>query len=93
MNTVFGIGHYREEDYEEFLNLSEDREDMDDTWLEWKNNKTNAIKNLKNMEIKPIDVLVIPKELVNYCRENGMKINGKSRSNFISFKVTQLNKK
>ena len=93
MNTVFGIGHYLKEDYEEILNLSEDRENMDETWLEWKKSKATAIKNFKNMGIKPIDVIVIPKELVKYYRENGLNINGKSRANFISFKVSKLNKK
>ena len=93
MESNIGIGEYRKEDYQEILRISEDKENMEETWEEWKANKNRTIKNFHNMGLKTIDIIVTPKELVKYCREKGLKINGKSRANFISFKVMTLNKK
>lgn len=93
MDSNIGVGDYRKEDYQEIYRLSEDKDNMEETWEEWKANKNRAIKNLQKMGLKTIDIIVTPKELVKYCREKGLKINGKSRANFISFKVMMLNKK
>lgn len=85
-----GIGQYRKEDYNEILSLSEDRENMDATWEDWKKSKAKAVKNFKIGGVYPIDIVVIPSELVNYCREQGLKINGKSRSKFIASKASLI---
>jgi len=91
MNKNIGIGEYRKEDYQEILSLSKDRDNLDATWEDWKKNKKNAVKRFRKMGVKTIDIIVIPKELVQYCRENGLEINGDSRAAFISYKVSRLN--
>ena len=88
-----GIGKYRKRDYQEILRLSEDRESMDQTWSEWKANKNRALKNFQKMGLKVLDVVILPIELVTYCRVNGMRINGESRSKFVSYKFGELNKR
>ncbi len=92
MNTIVGVSEYRKEDYQEIYNLSEDKHAMDDTWEEWKASKNRALTNFQNIGLKTVDILVTPKELVQYCRENNFKINGKSRSQFVSHKVSILYK-
>ncbi len=92
METNIGIGEYRKKDYKEILRVSEDRDNMDESWKEWKTSKNRAIKNFQKMGMKTIDIIVTPEELVKYCRENGLKINGESRADFISYKLTMLNK-
>lgn len=93
MNTNIGVGEYRKEDYQEIYKLSEDKDNMDPTWEEWKKSKSDALKKFKKVGIKTIDIIVLPHELVKYCRENGLKINGKSRAGFIKDKVMKLNRK
>lgn len=92
METNIGIGEYLKKDYKEILRISEDRDNMDESWKEWKASKNRAIKNFQKMGMKTIDIIVTPEELVKYCRKNGLKINGQSRAGFISYKVTMLNK-
>lgn len=92
MNTLVGIGKYIKEDYEEILKISSDRDNLDATWEEWKINQENVKKQIKLSGFKVIDIIVKPRELVSYCREKGMEINGQSRSNFISYKTGLLNK-
>lgn len=93
MTSNFAISEYRKEDYQEIYRLSEDRDNMDDNWEDWKANKKKAIKNFKKMGLNPIDIIVKPKELVVFCRENGLSINGNSRSQFVSYKAMKLNEK
>ena len=93
MESNIGVGEYRKEDYQEIFRISEDKDNMEDTWKKWKTNKNRTIKKLQNMGLKTIDIIVKPKELVNYCQENGLRINGKSRAQFISYKAMKLNKK
>jgi hypothetical protein len=93
MKPNIGVGEYRKMDYQEILNLSEDREDMEPTWEEWKANKNEALLNFHKIGLKTIDVIVTPLELVTYCRLNGLKINGESRAQFITDKLMELNEK
>jgi len=92
MDLNIGIGEYQKKDYQEILKISEDKDNMDKTWEEWKASKNRALEKFKKMGLKPINILVKPKELVQYCREKGLKINGKSRADFITYKVTELSK-
>jgi len=91
MQPKIGIGEYRKKDYQEILKLSEDRQDMNATWEAWKKKRAEAINNFKKLGITTIDILVTPEELVNYCREKGLKINGAARAEYVRYKVTQLN--
>lgn len=86
----FGIGIYKKEDYQEILNISSDRETMNATWKEWKKNKEKAVRNLLASGVRPIEIPVTPRELVDFCRQKGLEINGHSRANFISYKTSLL---
>lgn len=90
MKSNIGLGEYRRRDYKEILSLSEDKENMEDTWEEWKANKNRVIKEFEKMGLRTIDIIVIPQELVKYCRENGLKVNGESRAQFIQHKLMKL---
>ena len=90
METIYGIGVYRKEDYPEILRLSEDRDKLDQTWEDWKKNKDKAVANFRKLGITMVDILGPPLELVKYCREKGLAINGKSRAAFVTSKVEKL---
>lgn len=92
-NYLIGIGEYLKEDYEEILKISEDRDNLDHTWKDWKKNKENSKKQLIEQGLNLVDIIVRPAELVKYCRDRGLKITGKTRSQFISFKTQELDKK
>lgn len=87
--TLFGIGAYEKEDYEEILKISEDKDQMDETWEEWKSNKDRTKLELEKYGMKVVDIIVKPMELMKYCRERGLSINGKSRSRYVTEKVEE----
>ncbi len=91
-NQLIGIGTYLKEDYEENLKLSIDRDNLDSTWKDWRKNKERAKKHLAKQGFKVVDIIVRPKELVDFCRARGLAINGDSRSQFVTHKTGELNK-
>jgi len=87
MNSLLGMAVYDNEDYKEILNISDDKPVMNETWETWKRKKEEAVSNYRKMGINVVDVLVKPKELVDYCGEKGLNINGKSRAQYVSYKL------
>lgn len=85
-----GIGVYRKKDYQEIRRISEDRDNLDETWEDWKKSKDKAKKGLKEQGLEITDILVLPKELVKYCRKRGLSINASSRAQYIQKKVSEL---
>jgi hypothetical protein len=92
VNTLIGIGVYKKEDYLEILRLSVDSEKMDETWESWKKSKAKTQQSFRKLGLKTVDILVKPKELVDYCSVRGLEIMGENRAQFITHKVQQLNK-
>ena len=78
MQTI-GIGVYRKKDYSKIRELSEDRDNMDDTWEEWEVNKKKAQQRFEQMGVRVVDVLVKPTALVEFCQKNGLRVDGSAR--------------
>ena len=66
--------------------MIDDRESMFDTWKEWHNSYLRTKKELSSNGLKVNHVQVDLNELGQYCRENGLKNNGRTRSQFVSHK-------
>ncbi|UWX55739.1 hypothetical protein NYZ99_04755 [Maribacter litopenaei] len=81
------LAYYRKKDWKKFLSMIDDRESMFDTWKEWHKSYLMAKKQLSNKGLKVYDVEVDLVKLDHYCRENGLKNIGKTRSQFVSNKT------
>ena len=81
-NTIIAIATYSKKEYADLLILSEDADKMDETWEEWTVGKNEAVKNLKKMGLQVKEVMVKLPDLVLFCREKGLAINGDSRAMF-----------
>lgn len=86
-----GIGDYRPKDYPKIYKMSEDKDNMNRTWVEWKKKRDDLKASLEMQGLQTIDILVIPSELKKYCEAHGFKIDGEARSKFVRHKVLQLN--
>jgi hypothetical protein len=74
------VATYRKKDYPEILKISEDRDTMDPTWEVWRESKESTVKMLHDMGVVTVEVLIRPAELVRYCREHRMVVNGQARA-------------
>ena len=78
------LAFYRKKDWKKFLSMIDDRDSMFDTWKEWHKSYLRTKKELSINGLKVNDVEMDLAKLDKYCRENGLKNNGKTRSQFVS---------
>lgn len=78
------LAFYRKKDWKKFLTMIDDRDSMFDTWKEWHKSYLKTKKELSVYGLKVNDVEVDIAKLDKYCQENGLKNNGKTRSQFVS---------
>jgi len=85
MNRV-NLAYYEKEDYDYFLSIIDDRENLHDTWEEWYKAFTKLKRTLISHGLNVKEVKIDLNELVAYCKENNVKNDGKARSQFVSLK-------
>ena len=83
---VFNLAYIRQKDWNRFLSMIDDREGMFDTWKEWHASYQNAKKMFLDYGHEVNDVVIDLAKLNKYCQENGLKNNGKTRSQYVSEK-------
>lgn len=83
MQTL-GIFCYKKEQYQDIKRMSTNAADMDATWEEWVLNKENAKRELAKSGVIGVDVEVDIFDIINYCQEHGLPMNGKSRARYVS---------
>ena len=80
-----GIGWYKPEQWNVLLEISEDREELESTWIEWFNFASKQENELLENGINVVRVDVDIEELIDYCKVHKCSVNGKSRSEFITY--------
>ncbi len=84
MNKHVKIAYYRQQDWNRLLAIISDREDMYDTWQEWYESFKRTKKQLSKNGLIVQEFEVDLDELIKFCFQNGMLIDGKARSQFVA---------
>ncbi len=87
---IIAVSFFKKEDYPEILRISEDADNMFETWEEWHKSARQHTRNMESQGMKVVDILVIPTELFIYCKENELPINGKARAQYANEKSDML---
>ena len=90
---IIGIAIYRPEDWERLLEISYDRDQLEDTWFEWNDSVHKFENDLQQRGIKYEKILIDLNELIEYCKRQGLRIDGRSRSRFTAVKLSRLYRK
>jgi hypothetical protein len=87
-NNMIGINlaYYEKKDWKRFLKSIDDRDSMHATWKEWHKAYQKTKKDLTSQGFVVKDFVVNIEELINYCKINGIKNDGKARSQFVQNK-------
>lgn len=86
--TNVGFFWYRDaEQYVQFLAIYDDRDAMNETYALWHKQALRAVKQFERRGFITHKVYSTPEELLEWCRANGMPLNGKSRSTFSQEKL------
>ena len=78
------LAYYRKKDWRKFLDMIDDRDSMHDSWEEWHNSYLKIKLELSTQGMIVNEIVVDLNELRKYCLNRGLKINGKTRSQFVS---------
>ena len=84
MELVVNLASYRKEDWNKLVNSADDRETMHDTWDEWRKAFIETKTRLESQGLTVNEVIIDIDELLQFCRRNGLKNIGKTRSQYVS---------
>jgi uncharacterized protein YecA (UPF0149 family) len=85
LDMKLGIVWYKPEQWKRLKEISEDREDTEETFDEWQVNAKKGIKLMQSQGIIPEKVLVDVEEFLAWCSGKGLFPNGESRSEYAAW--------
>jgi hypothetical protein len=86
MITHVNIAYYEKKDWDFLLSVISDREKMHDTWEDWFKDfiKLKAGLTAEGLEVRAVTIDI--NDLVNYCVQRKIKIDGAARSQYVQTK-------
>ena len=84
--TTLNLAFYEKKDWEYFLSIVDDRDDLHDEWEDWFSNYLKFKMNLIADGFLVEEIHINIRELMEYCAKNNLKNDGKARSQFVALK-------
>jgi hypothetical protein len=86
---VTGVAWYRREQWERLREVSQDAENLDETYDAWLETAERLIRDgiPDDVQVEKIEIDV--EEVLAWCNVRGLPMNGASRSRFVSERVRQ----
>src|SRR5215813_5917526 len=81
---VIGFAWYRPEQWQRVRDISSDADDLADTYLKWLQLAEEKLKQLRSSGVLVEKVDIHSEQLILWCNERGLEINGESRSQYAS---------
>ena len=89
---VVGIAWYTADQWERLLEVSVDRDELEDSQAEWERSAVGALKDLERLGMRPKKVALDLDELVNWCLIRNLPLDGEARSTFVGEKLREADK-
>ena len=80
----FGIAWFRPAQWSRLLEISEDREDLEETFAEWESLAKEKLRDLRAQGIRAEKVTVDVEELLVWCQSRGLSVNASARSQYVA---------
>ena len=90
--AILGIAWYRREEWSHLLEISADRDELEDTYEEWLSNAETRLHEMAEAGINPTKVYINLDELQKWCIVQGRPLDGSARAVFTAEKLRQLHK-
>lgn len=85
---VVGVAWYRPGQWQRLLEVAADRDSLHDTHAEWEIEVTAKLHDLRKMGIPVRRVDVDVEELLRWCNERDLELDGAARSRFVAEKLS-----
>jgi hypothetical protein len=90
--AILGIAWYKEEEWSHLLEISADRDELEDTYEEWLHNAEIKLHEMTEVGINLTKVYINLDELQKWCITQGRPLDGSARAVFTAEKLRQLDK-
>ena len=90
--AAIGVAGYRPEQWETLRNVSDDRDKLEETYVEWLVESERVVKQLQQRGLRVIKVDVEIEDLMLWCESQRIPLDSEAHSNYAAFKVQQLAK-
>ncbi len=82
---IVGLAWWQADQWKRLKEISEDRENLEDTYEEWRKNASGVIRELEaqGQIIKKVSINL--EELILWCNENSKPLNGASRAEYSAY--------
>jgi hypothetical protein len=91
--ATLGIAWYKREEWSHLLEISADRDELEDTYEEWLHNAEIRLHEMAEAGINPTKVYINLDELQKWCTVQGRPLDGSARAIFTAEKLRQLDKR
>jgi hypothetical protein len=86
-NTEVGIAWYEPEQWQRLLEISADRDELEESHQEWVRDVERAIKELNRNGIQCVKVAMDLEQLLAWCQSQNIPVNGEARSRYVAEKL------
>ena len=86
---VTGVAWYRPEQWERLREISEDVENLDDTYEEWRQKAEQALREGVDAGVTMEKVDIDVEEVLAWCNVLGLPMNSRSRARYVSDRLRQ----
>ncbi|HEY7119072.1 MAG TPA: hypothetical protein VH475_20950 [Tepidisphaeraceae bacterium] len=80
---------FRPEDWNRLLEISVDRDRLERSHAEWVRSANRVMRRLERQGLRPRRVIVDLDELIAWCGQRGLPIDGGARADFASEKLAR----
>jgi hypothetical protein len=90
--VVMGVGWYKPEQWERLREVSEDGEEMAETYEEWKESAERGLGEMRKAGLNPERVEVDVEELVAWCEEQKRPLDASARVEYVALEAGRRRK-
>ena len=87
------IAWYKPNQWQRLREIAEDRDELEATHEEWEILAEKALKDFAAKGLPVTKITVDTEELLPWCNERGLKVNGKSRSQYAAWLLQEKDKR
>ena len=79
-----GIAWFRLEQWSRLLEISEDREDLEESFAEWESLAEEKLRDLRAQGLDAEKVTIDLEELLAWCKSRGLSVDASARSQYVA---------
>lgn len=83
-NTEFGLCWHQSSQWDRLREISDDRDEIEDTYEEWRRNASKVISDFESNGQPIKKGNINPEKLLLWCNEKGIPVNGEARSEYVA---------